>query len=50
MEHRTVPVLDDAGNMVAVEGIARDITESRRAEEALRESEARLRAAIEEAP
>jgi signal transduction histidine kinase len=37
-EHRTTPVLDDAGDLVAIEGIVRDVTERVRAEETLRES------------
>jgi PAS domain S-box-containing protein len=48
LRHR--PVRDRAGRVVAVEGIARDVTERQRAEEELRVAEARLRAAFEEAP
>jgi PAS domain S-box-containing protein len=40
-------ILDDAGQPVKMIGTARDITESKRAEEALRASEARLRSAID---
>jgi PAS domain S-box-containing protein len=39
LEVQEVPVLDDEGKVVAVEGVAQDITERKRAEEALRESE-----------
>jgi PAS domain S-box-containing protein len=41
-EQRNVPVFDDDGKMIAVEGIARDITGHKLAEERLRLSEARL--------
>jgi PAS domain S-box-containing protein len=34
-EHRVAPILDASGELVAVEGIARDITDRRRAEEEL---------------
>jgi len=37
------PIRDDAGNLVAVAEVVEDITDSRRAEEALRESEERFR-------
>jgi PAS domain S-box-containing protein len=37
-EHRTSPVLDDDGRLIAVEGIVRDVTERVRTEETLRES------------
>ncbi len=42
IEHRNVPVIDQAGNLIAVEGIARDITGGKQIEEALRRSEASL--------
>ncbi len=35
LEHRSVPVYDEANNLVAIESIARDVTERNRAEEAL---------------
>jgi two-component system, NarL family, sensor histidine kinase UhpB len=42
-EHRRVPVYDDAGQLIAIEGIARDVTEFVEAERRLRESEEQLR-------
>jgi PAS domain S-box-containing protein len=42
IEHRHVPIIDQTGNLIAVEGIARDITERKRLEETLRQSEASL--------
>src|SRR6185436_2683982 len=42
-EHRRVLVYDDAGRLVAVEGIARDVTEFVEAQRRLRESEEQLR-------
>ncbi len=35
LEHRSVPVYDEANNLIAIESIARDVTERNRAEEAL---------------
>ena len=43
MESRIVPVHDMNGKLIAVEGITRDITERKRFEEKLRESEAFIR-------
>lgn len=37
-EHRQVPVLDDRGTLVSVEGVARDVTDQKRVEEELREA------------
>ena len=41
------PMLDDAGAIVGFRGVARDVTERVRAQEALRQSEARYRAIVE---
>jgi len=41
---------DEAGNVVRIRGIALDITERRRAEEALRQSEERFRVALKNSP
>jgi PAS domain S-box-containing protein len=41
-EQRIVPIYDAAGDIVAIEGIARNISERMRAEQALRESEERF--------
>ncbi|RKG65539.1 PAS domain S-box protein [Corallococcus sp. CA054B] len=50
LEHVVAPVTDPAGHVVAVEGLARDITERRQVEEALKRSEASLRALMEGFP
>ena len=44
-QSRAIPVLDDGGNLVEWFGSASDVTARKRAEDALRESEARQRAA-----
>ncbi len=50
IEERAWPVYDDAGNLIEVEGIVRNITERKRAEEALRTSEKQFRILYEYAP
>jgi len=50
MESRIVPVRDSEGRLLAVEGITRDVTERKRAEEALQQSEAQLRTLIDTLP
>ncbi|NMO20206.1 PAS domain S-box protein [Pyxidicoccus fallax] len=50
LEHVVAPVMDASGRVVAVEGLARDITERREAEEALKLSEASFRALLEGVP
>ena len=47
MERRTVHVRDEHGELIAAEGISRDITETRRAEERFRETRERLSRVIE---
>jgi PAS domain S-box-containing protein len=46
---RAVPLLDDAGRITEWFGVASDVTERRRAEQALREGEERLRLIVENA-
>ena len=46
LEVQEVPVLDAGGKVVAVEGVAQDITERKRAEETLRELNATLEAKV----
>lgn len=43
MEQRTALIFDELGRLTALEGIARDVSDRHRAEESLRESEARYR-------
>ncbi|MCL4301912.1 MAG: PAS domain S-box protein [Anaerolineae bacterium] len=47
-EQRNVLIYDGAGNLVELEGVARDITKRKQAEEALRESHQRLQEALAE--
>lgn len=42
-EQKNVPIYDDKGNLIAIEGIARDITERKKLEEELKESELKFR-------
>lgn len=49
-EQRNVPIYNENEELVALEGIARDITDRMNTQQALRESERRFRIAIEEAP
>ena len=50
LQHVVTPVLDASGLCVAVEGIARDVTERRQFEEALKLSEASFRILLEGVP
>jgi len=47
MESRIVPVRDEFGHLIAIEGITRDVTERKLAEEALRDQESQYRALAE---
>lgn len=42
-EQRNVPIYDENGNLIAIEGIARDITERKKFEDILKENELRFR-------
>ncbi|MHC1771776.1 MAG: PAS domain S-box protein [Flexilinea sp.] len=48
MESRLVRICDNAGNLIAVEGITRDITNQKKAEESLYQSEERYHLLFEE--
>lgn len=47
-EHRNIPVFDRVGNLIAIEGIARDITEQIKSAEELKESEEKFRIIFQE--
>src|SRR6266851_9024110 len=49
-EQRNVLLRDPAGRVTVIEGIVRDITERRRAEDALKDSEQRFRSLFEQSP
>jgi two-component system sensor histidine kinase/response regulator len=50
VELRTSVVKDDNGKVIAMVGVARDITEQKQVEDALRKSEERMRAIVEGTP
>ncbi|MBK7030550.1 MAG: PAS domain S-box protein [Bacteroidales bacterium] len=50
MESRIVPIYNTVGNLIAIEGISRDITADKLAREALNESETRFRSLFNSSP
>ena len=50
LETIKMPMKDSSGNLIGILGIARDITDRKRMEEALADNEARYRAVLEQAP
>lgn len=50
LQVQEVPIFDKNGKVIAVEGIAEDVTEKKRAERVLRESEKKYRTLIENIP
>jgi PAS domain S-box-containing protein len=48
IEQTNTPIYDDSGNLIAVEGLARDITSRKEAQDALKKSEDLFRAIVED--